>query len=280
MADDRQYDLRHHAARRRAGARVLDADPREGAPGAASSTRSASTSSRPGSRSRPTPTPRPSAVAARRAAARHRGAGPRVPRRHRAGRLGALRPPRAPRIHTFIATSDLHLDAQAPHDARGLPRRGRRRRPPGAPVHRRRAVLGRGRDAQRPRLPLPRRRGGHRARGDDDQPAGHGRLLDAGRDRASSSRPFIGRVPNADRAIFSTHCHNDLGLAVANSLAAVRGGVAAGRVHDQRHRRARRQRVARRSGDGDARPAGPPARTRPASTRTAFYATSQLLDRA
>jgi 2-isopropylmalate synthase len=33
------------------------------------------------------------------------------------------------------------------------------------------------------------------------------------------------RVPNADRAIFSTHCHDDLGLAVANSLAAVQGGV-------------------------------------------------------
>jgi len=35
----------------------------------------------------------------------------------------------------------------------------------------------------------------------------------------------IGRVPNAGRAVFSTHCHNDLGLAVANSLAAVRAGV-------------------------------------------------------
>ena len=34
-----------------------------------------------------------------------------------------------------------------------------------------------------------------------------------------------GRVPNADRAVFSTHCHDDLGLAVANSLAAVQGGV-------------------------------------------------------
>ncbi|HKT81371.1 MAG TPA: 2-isopropylmalate synthase [Vicinamibacterales bacterium] len=33
------------------------------------------------------------------------------------------------------------------------------------------------------------------------------------------------RVPNADRAVFSTHCHDDLGLAVANSLAAVQGGV-------------------------------------------------------
>ena len=34
----------------------------------------------------------------------------------------------------------------------------------------------------------------------------------------------IGRVPNSDKAVFSTHCHDDLGLAVANSLAAVRGG--------------------------------------------------------
>jgi 2-isopropylmalate synthase len=35
----------------------------------------------------------------------------------------------------------------------------------------------------------------------------------------------LGRVTNADRATFSTHCHDDLGLAVANSLAAVRAGV-------------------------------------------------------
>ena len=35
---------------------------------------------------------------------------------------------------------------------------------------------------------------------------------------------IIGRVSNADKAIFSTHCHDDLGLAVANSLAAVRAG--------------------------------------------------------
>ncbi|MFY9658249.1 MAG: 2-isopropylmalate synthase [Methylocystis sp.] len=32
-------------------------------------------------------------------------------------------------------------------------------------------------------------------------------------------------VPSADKAIFSVHCHNDLGLAVANSLAGVRGGA-------------------------------------------------------
>jgi len=33
------------------------------------------------------------------------------------------------------------------------------------------------------------------------------------------------RVPNSDQAIFSTHCHNDLGMAVANSLAAVNAGA-------------------------------------------------------
>jgi 2-isopropylmalate synthase len=33
------------------------------------------------------------------------------------------------------------------------------------------------------------------------------------------------RVPNADKAVFSVHCHNDLGLAAANSLAAVRNGA-------------------------------------------------------
>ena len=36
---------------------------------------------------------------------------------------------------------------------------------------------------------------------------------------------IITRVPNADKAIFSVHCHNDLGLAVSNSLAAVLNGA-------------------------------------------------------
>ena len=33
------------------------------------------------------------------------------------------------------------------------------------------------------------------------------------------------RVPNSDKAIFSVHCHNDLGMAVANSLAGVKAGA-------------------------------------------------------
>ncbi|HSW52963.1 MAG TPA: 2-isopropylmalate synthase [Sulfuricaulis sp.] len=38
-------------------------------------------------------------------------------------------------------------------------------------------------------------------------------------------KTLIERVPNSDKAIWSTHCHNDLGLAVANSLAAVLNGA-------------------------------------------------------
>lgn len=36
---------------------------------------------------------------------------------------------------------------------------------------------------------------------------------------------LVNRVPNIDRAVISVHCHDDLGLAVANSLAAVEAGA-------------------------------------------------------
>jgi 2-isopropylmalate synthase len=36
---------------------------------------------------------------------------------------------------------------------------------------------------------------------------------------------LLDRVPNIDKAVISIHCHNDLGLAVANSLAAVENGA-------------------------------------------------------
>jgi len=38
-------------------------------------------------------------------------------------------------------------------------------------------------------------------------------------------RSVIENVPNSDKVIFSVHCHNDLGLAVANSLAGLAGGA-------------------------------------------------------
>jgi len=36
---------------------------------------------------------------------------------------------------------------------------------------------------------------------------------------------LLTKIPNSDKAIFSVHCHNDLGLAVSNSLAAVSKGA-------------------------------------------------------
>jgi 2-isopropylmalate synthase len=44
-------------------------------------------------------------------------------------------------------------------------------------------------------------------------------------DYAAMFRTVRERVPGADRVILSTHCHNDLGLAVANTLAAIAAGA-------------------------------------------------------
>jgi 2-isopropylmalate synthase len=71
------------------------------------------------------------------------------------------------------------------------------------------------------------------------------------------------RVPNSDQARFSVHCHNDLGMAVAEFARRRRRRRAADRVHHQRHRRARRQRRARRGRDGDAACATTCCRTGP-----------------
>ncbi len=42
---------------------------------------------------------------------------------------------------------------------------------------------------------------------------------------AALIRYIIENTPNSDKAIFSVHCHNDLGVAVANTLAAVHAGA-------------------------------------------------------
>jgi 2-isopropylmalate synthase len=47
----------------------------------------------------------------------------------------------------------------------------------------------------------------------------------APRESAELIRMLIERVPGADEVVFSTHCHNDLGMATANSLAAVEAGA-------------------------------------------------------
>ena len=105
----------------------------------------------------------------------------------------------------------------------------------------------------------------------DDQPARHGRLLDAGRSRRTSSARSSRACRAPTRSTFSAHCHDDLGLAVANTLAAIGARRAPGRVHDQRDRRARGQRVARRDRHGDPGARRSPAVSRPASTRSEIY---------
>ena len=54
---------------------------------------------------------------------------------------------------------------------------------------------------------------------------GHGRLRRARRNAGLLHARSSAACRTPDKAIFSTHCHDDLGLAVANSLAAVQGGV-------------------------------------------------------
>ena len=102
-----------------------------------------------------------------------------------------------PRIHTFIATSDLHLEhklrmsrAECLDQAAGAIRRARRY------VN---DVEFSAEDATRSDLEFPRRRrrGRHRGGRDDREPPGHGRVRDARRDRPvlpdrSRARPGIG----------------------------------------------------------------------------------------
>ena len=47
----------------------------------------------------------------------------------------------------------------------------------------------------------------------------------APRESAALIERLIAEVPGADEVIFATHCHNDLGMATANALAAVEGGA-------------------------------------------------------
>ncbi|WCR10094.1 2-isopropylmalate synthase [Paracoccus stylophorae] len=47
----------------------------------------------------------------------------------------------------------------------------------------------------------------------------------APRESADLIRMLLERVPGADQVILATHCHNDLGMATANSLAAVQAGA-------------------------------------------------------
>ena len=147
----------------------------------------------------------------------------------------------------------------------------------------------------------------------DAQRPRHHRLRPARGVRRRSSATLRERMPGGDRVIWSAHCHNDLGMAVANSLAAVQNGARqiectingigerAGntsmeevvmaiktrarplrRRHRHRHRAdlpdqpaASRRSPASRSRSTSRSSATTPSRTRPASTRTACSSTAR-----
>ena len=65
----------------------------------------------------------------------------------------------------------------------------------------------------------------HRRGRDDDQHPRHRRLRDAARVRRVPRRGSTSSCPGLRDVVLSVHCHDDLGLAVANSFAGVRAGA-------------------------------------------------------
>ncbi|MCH2184620.1 2-isopropylmalate synthase [Myxococcota bacterium] len=136
----------------------------------------------------------------------------------------AVEPAASPRIHTFIATSDIHLKhklrmsraevleevVRAVEQARGyvddveFSAEDATRSDPDFLVDVFTAAL----EAGAKTLNVPDTVG-------YTTPAEYGALMAA----------LLERIPDSDRAIFSVHCHNDLGLAVSNSLTAVQAGA-------------------------------------------------------
>ena len=179
----------------------------------------------------------------------------------------AIAPARRGRIHTFIATSDLHLAAQAAHDARGVPRRRRRR---GHARARRTPTTW----SSRPRT--------RRAATSTSSAASSRRSSTAGATTINLPDTVGYSTPDEIAAFFRTvigaraeRGPRDLQRALPRRprpggrehAGGDRRRRAAGRVHDQRHRRARRQRVARRDRDGRRACVRIGCRSRPASTR-------------
>ena len=129
------------------------------------------------------------------------------------------------RIHVFIATSPLHMERKLQLEpGEVLERvgavgalRGRARRR-GRVLCRRRHALG----ARVPRAGLQR---GGQGRRDHGQPAGHGRQRACPRSTAPSSAVSRNCARSFAASRVSVHCHNDLGLAVANTLTGIAAGA-------------------------------------------------------
>jgi 2-isopropylmalate synthase len=136
----------------------------------------------------------------------------------------ALHAAARPRIHVFIATSDLHLEAKLRIGREECVARVR------AAVHRARRfsadVEFSAEDATRSDMDfLCRVVAAAVAEGATtiNLPDTVGYAMPA--EYAALFRTVRERVPGADRVVWSAHCHDDLGLAVANSLAAIEAGA-------------------------------------------------------
>ena len=137
----------------------------------------------------------------------------------------AVRDAERPRIHTFISTSDIHIEHQLQstrEDVKGQAR---------AAVAHARALVDdvefSPMDATRADVEFTAEviAARHRRGRDDDQHPRHGRLRDAGRVRRLPRPACTTLVPGLRDVVLSVHCHDDLGLAVANSLAGVQAGA-------------------------------------------------------
>ncbi len=136
----------------------------------------------------------------------------------------ALKFAKSPRIHTFIATSPIHMKYKLKMEPEAVLAQAVK-----AVKHARKFtddVEFSLEDASRSEFDFMRRI----IEAVIDAGAGTINLPDTvGYSEPIEFGQMVGRViqgvPNADKAIFSVHCHNDLGLAVANSLSAVINGA-------------------------------------------------------
>ncbi len=190
-----------------------------------SSTTWASTSSRPASPSRPNGDfEAVSAIAKADQARRGGGPRPRHRRRHRPLRRGRAPSRVRPRIHTFVSTSPIHLAHQMnKSESQVLEIIART-------VTQARNLVA---DVEWSAMDATRTPIDYLCRCVEaaiqagattiNLPDTVGFAVPA--EYQAMFRAVRERVPNSDKAVFSVHCHDDLGLAVANSLAGVAGGA-------------------------------------------------------
>ena len=168
----------------------------------------------------------------------------------------ALKGAARPRIHVFLATSDIHLQYKLQDFAPAVPGAGARFSPPGEVAVRRRGIFSRGRHPYRSRISVPGPRCGSRGWGNNPQYSGHGRLQHAGGIWRAHSKHSAARAGHRECDHLSPLPQRSW-TGGGQFPGRGRRGRAAGGVHDQRHWRAGGQRLTGRNRDGDASPARP-----------------------